>query len=144
MNNPGTESGNLKQDSAVSDGIRKSFRVPTDDNEDIWVVIDNKKYPVTDICPDGIGIVFRDDPGFTVEQILNNCNLKISNVMIQNLNGRIVHLSSESGRNFHWGIQWVGLEEKTASHLSKIVGKMKTQLLKDNIIGSVDGTDREQ
>lgn len=132
MNSQSIEFDKINQESAIPKIIRKSFRVPIEDSKNVWVVIQGRQYPVKDICLDGIGIVLEEYSLFSIDQTIKNCELTIFNVSIKNLNGRVVHLSLNLGKELQCGIQWVDMEEKAADQISKIVLKMKEQLLKDD------------
>lgn len=131
MNDQSIEFQKIKQDSALPENVRKTFRVPVEEKKNVWVVINDKRYPVQDICLDGIGIVLENDLSFIVGQGLLNCELNIFNVLIKKLNGQIVHLTSAKGKKLQCGIQWIDMEKGIADKIFKIVSKMKEQLLKD-------------
>jgi len=132
MNTQSIEFDNIEEDSSLPDVVRKSFRVPVEDSKKVWVVIHNRRYPVRDICLGGIGIILEDNTVFAIEQTLKNCELYIYNTSIKDLNGRVIHFSSNLEKELQCGIQWIDMKESTASQISKIVLKMKEQLLKDD------------
>ena len=137
MNDQSIEFLDIKEDSTLPEIVRKSFRVPVKDSWNGRVVINNKQYPVLDICLDGISIALEDNSAFAIDQILKNCELNISDVTIKDLNGRIIHFLLNPAKNCkdcHCGIQWMDMKEKTANQILKIVSKMKKQLLKDDTI----------
>ncbi|WP_041279398.1 hypothetical protein [Desulfobacula toluolica] len=134
MNDQSIEFGKIKDDSTLPEIVRKSFRVPVKDSQNVWVKIHNKKYPVLDICLDSIGIVLEDKSAFTIDQILKSCELNIFDLKIKDLNGRIVHFSLSPSKHWHCGIKWMDIKQKIADQISKIVAKMKEQVLKDDTI----------
>lgn len=134
MNSQSIEFDKINEDSSGPETVRKSFRVPVEDHENIWVVINTRRYSLQDISLEGIGIVLDDTSGFDIEQILNNCELNIFNVSIKELTGRVVHLSSEFGSALHCGIEWIDMKEKGTDEISKIIKTMKKQLLEDDNI----------
>ena len=121
-----------KENIPLPEIVRKSFRIPIEDKENGWVVINGNRYPVLDICLDGIGIALENDSVFTIEQKLLNCELTIFNELIKNLNGQIVHLTSDQDKNLQCGIQWVDMDETAIDQISQIVSNMKQQLLKED------------
>ncbi len=137
MNSPSIEFDRIKEDSPLLKTVRKSFRVPVQDTKNIRVLINDIRYPVQDICLDGIGITVKDSLAFFVDQPLLNCELYYFDISIKNLNGRIVHMSTDLGQNWKYGIQWTGLEKEASDRISAIVGKLKDQLL-GNIPYSAD------
>ena len=134
MNSQSIEFDKINEDSSLPEIVRKSFRVPVEDNENIWVVINAKRYSLLDISLGGIGIVLDDTSAFTVAQTLKNCELNIFDVSIKELNGRVVHLSSDFGTALHCGIEWIDMQEKRAGQISKIIETMKKKLLEDDNI----------
>ncbi len=134
MNDQSIEFRKIKEDLTLPEIVRKSFRVPVKDSQNVRVTISNTQYPVLDICLDGIGIALEDSSAFAIDKILKNCELNIFDVTIKDLNGRIVHFSLTPAKDCHCGIQWVDMKQKTADKISKIVAKMKEQLLKDDTI----------
>ena len=134
MNNQSIEFQNIKEDSSSSGIVRKSFRIPIEDKENVWVLINKKRYSVRDISTCGVGILLENNSRFIIEQALLNCEFSIFNVSIKKLNGKIVHLSFDKGGNLQCGIQWIDMEKKIADQISEIVFKMKEQLLKNGNI----------
>ena len=132
MSHQSIEFQKTKENIPLPEIVRKSFRIPIEDTENIWVVINGDRYPVLDICLDGIGIALEKDSVFIIEQELLNCELTIFNVLIKNLNGQIVHLTSDKDKNLQCGVQWRDMEEAAIDQISEIVSKMKEQLLKEN------------
>lgn len=133
MNSPSIEFDRIKEDSPLPKIVRKSFRVPVEDTKNIRVLINDTQYPIQDICLDGIGITVKDSLAFFVGQLLLNCELHYFDVSIKNLNGRIVHMSTDLGQDWKYGIQWTGLEKAASDQISAIAGKLKDRLLGNNL-----------
>jgi c-di-GMP-binding flagellar brake protein YcgR len=134
MDDQSLEFNKIKDIPGLPEIVRKSFRIPFEENQKVWVLINNKRYPVLDICLDGIGIALDDNQTFTIDQTVNNCELNVLDESIKNLNGRIIHSSLCIGEDWQCGIQWKDMDEVTARQISMIVLKMKEQLLKDNTV----------
>lgn len=131
MNDRSIEFQEIKDYTSLPEIVRKSFRVPVEDKEKVWVVIDKQRYPVLDICLDGIGIALEKNAAFTIEQAVLNCELNVFDTSIKALNGQIVHLTTSKGENWQCGIQWINMEKEASEKILKIVSKMKDQLLND-------------
>lgn len=127
MNSQSIEFNRIKEDSSLPEIVRKSFRVPVEDN--ILLMIQGIPYPVQDICPEGIGVTAGDSLAFAADQPLSNCELHYLGRSVKPLNGRIVHISASPGRDWKYGIQWENLEKEAAEGLLSIVGELKHQLL---------------
>jgi hypothetical protein len=134
MSDRSIEFQEIKEDTALPKIIRKSFRVPIEEHENVWVAINKQRYPVLDIGLDGVGISLEKDLMFTIEQAILNCELNIYDVSMKELSGQIVHLTACGDEKWQCGIRWINLEKKTADKIFGIVSKMKDQLLKDERI----------
>ncbi len=132
MSNQSIEFQKTKENIPLPEIVRKSFRIPIDDKENGWVVINKNRYQVLDICLDGIGISLEKDSEFATEQALLNCELTLFNVLIKNLNGKIIHLTSDKDKNLQCGIQWIDMEKGAIDQILEIVSNMKKQLLKED------------
>lgn len=132
MDKQSTEFNTLNRDLDQSDHIRKSFRVPVAEAQKVWVMIHTRRYPVLDICFDGVRILLNEMSEFEVEQSLSNCELNIFDMHIKGLQGRVVHVSFSENKELQCGIQWMGASENEAQKIFQIVSKMKNQLLTDD------------
>jgi len=133
MNDQSIEFQKIKEDLTLPKIVRKSFRVPVESDENIWVVINKKQYDVLDICSDGISVTLKSDSLFTVGQSLLDCELNINNQLFTGLSGRIVRFTS-TGRILQYAIQWTGMEEKVGKNIFELISNMKENLLKDDSI----------
>lgn len=118
-------SNNVRSDSTA---IRHSFRVPLEIQEDIAVVLDNQTYCVVDISPEGVNIDDKDQASFTAGQLIENSELIIPGSRIKGLTARIVHCSSDTERNWNYGIQWIDLADEAQQQIAAIVSKIKQRL----------------
>ncbi len=130
MNSQSIEFDRVKADSPLPKIVRKSFRIPVEDQKNIWIMINNTPYPVQDIALEGIAITAGSSLTFAVDQDLSNCELHYFDRSIKPLNGHIVHISAALGQNWKYGIQWEGLEKKVSDWILSIVCEMKSQFLK--------------
>ncbi|MCM2286601.1 MAG: hypothetical protein NDI81_17590 [Desulfobacula sp.] len=130
MNSQSIEFDRVKKDSPLPKIVRKSFRIPVEDQINIWIKINHTPYPVQDIGIDGLSIAVKDSLTFFVDQNVSNCELHYFDAALQNLNGRIVHISAAVGQDWKYGIQWEGLEKAVSDRILSIVCEMKAQLLK--------------
>ena len=112
--------------------VRKAFRVPLEIGDNVWITIGNNRYPVRDISVTGVGITLENPLSFTVSQIIGNCELSMDGQVIKDLEGRVVHFSLNSDREWQYGIQWVRMNQSTADRISKTVFKLKDKLLRDD------------
>lgn len=128
-NSRSIEFQDIKKDSQQLDIVRKSFRVPVDPGDDIRIEIDDMLYPVVDISTHGVGIICTETTMLTVSKIYSDCRLKTPEAEVGHLEGKIIHFSNDSGKEWHHGIQWVGLDKADSDKISSIVAALKKELL---------------
>ncbi len=138
MNSQSIEFDRIKEDSPLPKIVRRSFRVPVEDEKNIWILINNTRYPIQDMCLGGVSITVKDNLMFFVDQALLNCELNYFDMTIKKLNARIVHVSAALGQGWKYGLMWTELEKNISDQISVIVYELKKQLL-GNEIDSVDG-----
>ena len=132
MNSQSGEIDSAPEDPQLYTIVRQSFRVPVDDPSRFWVRIDDKQYPLRDICLEGIGITLENPAGFVIAQTVMDCELCVDEHRFHHLNGRVVHFSLNSGRQWQCGIQWIAIDKKTAAGIGSIVETLKAALLQDD------------
>ena len=132
MNNQSNEFQKIKEDTTSLETVRRAFRVPIEGMENIFLVIKGTKYKVVDIAQGGIGIWREDNSVFTIDEIIENCELHIFDHLFENLKVRIIHFSPEEEKSLHCGIQWIELVKQSSDKLSEIILKMKDKLLKQD------------
>ena len=130
MNNKSIEFPKDNEDTNSLETTRNNFRIPTEEMENIFLVIRGTKYKVLDISQGGIGILLEDSSTFTIDETVENCELHIFEHLLKNLKVRIVHFRSRKTKTIHCGIQWADLDKQSSDQLSEITLKMKDQLLK--------------
>ncbi len=130
MNNKSIEFQKIKEDTGSLEVTRNTFRIPTEEMENIFLMIRGTKYKVVDISQGGIGILFEDSSTFTTDETVENCELHIFEHLLKNLKIKIVHFRSRTAKTLHCGVQWTDLDKQSSSQLSEIILKMKNQLLK--------------
>ncbi|OGR11897.1 MAG: hypothetical protein A2277_07295 [Desulfobacterales bacterium RIFOXYA12_FULL_46_15] len=132
MNSQSIELDRIKEDLPLPKIVRKSFRVPVEDEKNIWVRINDTRYSLYDICLMGMGITVKDSLPFFMDQDLLNCEFHYFDITVKDLHGRIIHVSVTLDQGWKYGIQWTGLDKDSSDQLSAIVNKLKTQLMEDH------------
>ncbi|MCK5684945.1 PilZ domain-containing protein [bacterium] len=128
MNSQSIEFQKIKNDVVVNESIRDSFRIPVEEIHNSIIVINEIQYSVFDISPGGIGFGLKDNSQFSIDEIIENCELNIFDQSFKNLKVKIVHFSKGTTMPLQCGIKWVDLDNQTSDQLNKIVLKMKDQL----------------
>ncbi len=129
MNSPSKEFDKAKEDPAIPAIIRQSFRIPVENSLNVCVKIGHDRYPLQDIGVGGIGLSIKDESIFSIDQVLENCELILSDLTIENLKGRVVHVSKNPKGELHYGIQWIDPDSEASARISSIVQEMKEKLL---------------
>ena len=132
MNNQSNEFQKTKEDTTSLETVRRAFRIPIEEMGNIFLVIRGTKYKVVDISQGGIGIWCEDNSVFTMDEIIENCELHIFDHLFKNLKVRIIHFSPEVEKSLHCGIQWIDIDRLSSDQLSEIILKMKDQLFKQD------------
>ncbi len=130
MSSQSIEFQKIKEDTDSPEIVRHSFRIPVEDMEKIFLVINEIQYTIFDISTGGIGITPEGNTAFAVDDIIENCELHIFDDLFKNLKARIIHCSLGVEMTLQYGIQWVDLDKQSADRLNKIILTMKDQLLK--------------
>ncbi len=65
-----TQEKTLKNERSDPDAVRHSFRVPVDAQEGICVFLNARRYPVTDMNPEGIRFLSTDKTGFCMGETI--------------------------------------------------------------------------
>lgn len=134
MSSEPIEFENPDQQSEKSDIVRKSFRVPLEEAENVWFAFQGQRYSVVNISYDGVGILIDHSGIFKGGRTLEKCDLNIADQMVKNLKGSIVHVSCTDDKIWQCGIQWLELPDDKAKLISETVSSMKEQLLKNGTI----------
>jgi c-di-GMP-binding flagellar brake protein YcgR len=130
MNSQSIEFQKILKNYDSSENIRNFFRIPIKGMENIHVLINNIQYNVLDISPGGVAIILEDNAIFTINEIIENCELCIHDQVFHSLKARIVHSSLGMEMSIQCGVQWIDLDRQISDHLNQIILTMKNQLLK--------------
>ncbi len=130
MNSQSIEFQKIKDEKGSSEIVRSSFRVPTQEMGNISLTINKIEYKVLDISPGGVAIGLEDNSVFTIDEIIDNCELCILDHVFTNLKARVVHSSLGIEMSLQCGIQWIDIDRQCLDQLNQIILKMKSQLLK--------------
>lgn len=120
----------IKKEAQPLEIVRKSFRVPVEEDGDIQVIIANQTFQVTDISLIGVSILCKQGQTLTVSQIYKGCELVTPDGKIQDLDGKVIHFSSAPGKKWNNGIQWIDLSDDAKAEINALVASRKEKLLK--------------
>ena len=112
--------------------VRKAFRVPVADNEDVQVFCKDKQCTVLNISSGGVSVVC--DEAFDVEcdDVCGGWELRLGDMQLRKLSARVIHVTSIASGRFICGIQWIDLEETQKAAIDNAVACMKAKVLGNN------------
>jgi len=112
--------------------VRQSFRIPVSEKESVHVLIKKRKYQVSNISREGIGIGFGILPDLKFGEVLTGCELILKKERLKGLTGRVIHYSSSASGQLQHGIQWIDLQPKQQQAIDDNFLQMKTRALENN------------
>ena len=126
--------------SDLNSATRQSFRVLIGENEKYFVKIDQKKYSLADVSINGVSFYVDSGKKFPIGTIISGCALELDGDLIKDLNGKIVHNSSESVNSDHdietkWlcGLIWDNLDSEKEALITSGFGTLKKDVLIKNL-----------
>ena len=121
-----TATGKKKLGKAKSEIIRKVFRLPIFDDDDVSISIDGNSFEIINIGTGGIGILIDKEVTFSTDQQLDNIELNLEGRKLV-LQGRVVHISP---REFQLicGIEFVNMNEEHDEKIVTFLRKNKEHL----------------
>ena len=100
--------------------VRKYFRLPTSNPDEIKIQINDQQYDIIDILSDGIGIYLPLPGIFSVGEILNSIKLTVQEKIVK-LYGKVVHISSYEHGNYRCGIKFIDQYEESERSISEYI-----------------------
>ena len=133
-NTESIEFQDIQKDSKQVDIVRKSYRIPIQEDDDINVVIAGQSYRVIDISISGVAIVRQDTNTLSVSQIYTNCELRYPEGIIKELTAKIIHFTSGTDKSWLNGLMWIDVTKNAQTKINALVKKRKNDLLKSDDI----------
>ncbi|MCF8091867.1 MAG: PilZ domain-containing protein [Desulfotignum sp.] len=109
--------------------VRHAFRVPVHEKFAVQAVISSVFHPVSDISPEGIGILLKDNQAFHINETLASCQLHFNDIRLTDLTGKVIHCSGRGNDLWQFGIQWVNLKNSQKKELESLFFRLKKQVL---------------
>ncbi len=100
--------------------VRKYFRLPASNPDEIKVRINDQQYDIIDILSDGIGIYLPLPGIFSVGEVLNSIKFTVREEIFK-LYGEVVHISSYEHGNYRCGIKFIDQEEESERSISEYI-----------------------
>ncbi len=124
--------------------VRKTFRVPVAENDDVQVVLEGKIYSVLNISLGGISIVCDDIPDVECGHVRGGWELRLGQIRLQDLSARVIHCGSMASGQLLCGLQWVDLGEKEMNIINDAVARLKVSALGNNDLNTPPTQDIEK
>ncbi len=121
-------SGEKEADSPV----RKAFRVPVPDSASAQVCLGEKEYSLLNVSHGGISVLCDEALDVECDAIRTGWELRLEEIRLHNLTGRVVHCSSMPSGHLLYGIQWVDLGEDQIAAISEAVSQLKKMAFENN------------
>lgn len=122
--------GPLPEAAPAEPPVRKFFRVPVSDEENITARINGQTYSVANISVAGIAIHAESCLEFEAGQTLEEVVLWIGTERLRGLTGEVIHCSVHDGGYLRFGIQWQGMGAQDRAVLETAMGQLTARVLK--------------
>ncbi len=119
-------------DSEVGSAIRKAFRVSVEEKKNYSVTIDSRKYPLADIGIKGVSFYINSAAEFPVGKVVSGLDLQLGSEHIQNLKGKVAHVSADGEKQWLCGLIWLNLKADKKKVLSSVIQSLKEEVLDKN------------
>ncbi len=132
MKNESIEFQLIPEGKESSPKVRQIFRIPVSKEDSVQVLIQQKKYLVSNISQGGIGISPDSQLDLESNEIISDCELILPKVRISGLSGKVVHCSFSEFGTLQYGVEWLGLQDSQRKSLDEILLQMKIRALEKN------------
>lgn len=143
MNHSSIELAPMPEDGGQK--VRRSFRIPLDPDDAVYIVIGTISYPVSNISPGGVGFSVQDNQRFEAGEILSPCRLQFKNFELTDLKAQVVHCSFSAQGSDLWqfGIQWLDMKNSRKKELEEMLVRLKTHALAKSRTSAPEQTGEE-
>ena len=100
--------------------VRKYFRLPASNPDEVKVKINDQQYDIIDIASEGIGIHLPRPGIFSAGKELNSLKLTVQRRIFK-LYGEVVHISSCEHGNYLCGIKFIDQDEESERIISEYI-----------------------
>jgi len=107
--------------------VRKYFRLPVSNPDEVKVQINDQQFDIIDILRWGIGIHLPRPEIFSVGEELDSIMLTVQGRTF-NLHGMVVHVSTYEYGNYRCGIKFIDQDEESERIISEYIKINRTKL----------------
>lgn len=107
---------------------RKDYRLRLRDEIDFAVVIDGTSYPLIDASVSGVCIAIDHEAPFEEDDQLDRCSIVLNQQRFDNLQGEVVHKSTNGEGNWICGIQWLDVDKETSKKLKQALFTLRQEM----------------
>lgn len=100
--------------------VRKYFRLPASNPNEVKMQINDHQYDIIDIASEGIGIHLPLPGIFSASKGLNSLKLTVQGRIFK-LHGEVVHISSYEHGNYLCGIKFIDQDEESKHIISEYI-----------------------
>jgi hypothetical protein len=134
---PGEESTDLDDlgsRSLLEPVVRRSFRIPVKQREDIRVTIKGLIHPVKDVSSRGVSFPIQDCGAFPAGRFLEGCILFLPGEVLKDLNATVMHCSPDPEDGWLVGIQWLNLSPETEERIGGHILALRREFFEKEIM----------
>ena len=122
----------ISGESEALPAVRKAFRVPVAEDDNVQVVLGGKIYPVLNISGGGVRIACDEVLDVECGDVCGGWELRLGSVRLQDLSAKVIHCESTASGRLLCGLQWIELGEKEMNIINDTVAQMKAKALGSN------------
>jgi len=119
----------LTDSARLTDVVRSSFRIPVDGKKKFYLLMENRQFFLSDISITGLGFFTASTDLFSLGDILSRCEVRLEEMRIKDLKGRIAHLTPYRDEELICGVQWIDLPRDAEKMLTSFFLEFKKNLL---------------
>jgi len=110
--------------------VRREFRVPVDDKDEIRLIVGGQEYEIRNLVPSGIQVLYELENEFETNMELNGAELIIGERKIE-VRAKVVYTSRLEPGQFSCGLHFLTINDEDLEFLRKLVGKKRKLLFGD-------------
>jgi hypothetical protein len=107
--------------------VRKYYRLPVSNPDEVKVQINDQQYDIIDILSRGIGIHLPQLGIFSVGDELDSINLTVQGRIFK-LHGEVIHISPYEQGNYRCGIKFINQDEESERIIGEYIKINRTKL----------------
>ena len=111
--------------------VRKYFRLPVSNPDELKMQINDQQYDIIDILSEGIGIHLPRPGIFSIGEELNSIKLTVQGRIFKS-HGKVLHISPYEYGNYRCGIKFIDQDEESKRIITEYIKINRTKLFSSN------------